>query len=278
MMVTADHDPEVRLQGLALGARDFITKPIASAEFLSRVQHLLEGRSRQLHMRSRNRALSHQLAEQAHQLEAAHLELLRHLGRAAEFRDNETSLHAVRMSEYAYELALAAGMGADDARELRHACPMHDIGKIGVPDHILLKPGRLTAEEFDVIKRHPQIGAEILAGHASAVVQTAQVVTLTHHERWDGTGYPRGLAGEDIPLVGRIAALCDVFDALTSSRPYKAAWSFEAAMAEIARGAGTQFDPRLVAAFLTIQPRIRELMATYADPPVAEAQPVPQAV
>jgi putative two-component system response regulator len=270
MAVTRRGDRADRLRALELGARDFVAKPLDRPEFLVRVHNLLEARCQYHKLRRRNHELSRRVAEQDHRLEASHLELLRHLGRAAEFRDNETSLHAVRMSEYAYEVAIAAGLGEALARQIRHACPMHDIGKIGVPDHILLKPGRLTSEEFGIIRQHPLIAGEILAGHASPVVQMARVIALTHHERWDGAGYPHGLAGTAIPIVGRVASLCDVFDALTSERPYKAAWRFDDAVAEIARGAGTQFDPAVVRAFLSVLPRIQELMRTYADPPSGE--------
>jgi HD-GYP domain-containing protein (c-di-GMP phosphodiesterase class II) len=197
-----------------------------------------------------NQVLEQRVRERTREIHETHLETIRRLGQAAESRDDDTGLHITRMSRLAHRLALAAGVGEEQAQMLLHASPMHDIGKIGIPDRILLKQGVLDPEEWEVMKTHTSIGAKILAGSNSRVVQMAEKIALYHHERWDGTGYPEGLAGEEIPLVARICAICDVFDALSSDRPYKGAWMIEEAREEIRRGSGTHFDPRLVEIFL----------------------------
>jgi putative two-component system response regulator len=187
------------------------------------------------------------------ELDHARAETLRQLAIAAEYRDDETYQHTERVGHVASRLALELGLPAGQVTLLRHAAPLHDVGKLAIPDCILLKPGRLTAEEFDVMKTHAELGARLLSSGSSRVLQTAAVIAATHHERWDGTGYPKGLAGDAIPLVGRIVAVADVFDALTHDRPYKEAWPVERACAEIERSAGGQFDPRVVAAFLGLR-------------------------
>lgn len=192
-------------------------------------------------------------------------ELTFSLARAGEFRDNETGHHVMRMSQMCEALALAAGQDAAWARTLRMASPLHDLGKIGVPDVILLKPGRLTPDEMAVMREHPRIGSEIVPDHPAAVIRMARRVALTHHERWDGTGYPAGLRGEEIPLEGRIAAVCDVYDALVSHRPYKRRWSPEEATRYLIDNRGAHFDPALVDAFLGILPVITRIQADLAD-------------
>lgn len=169
------------------------------------------------------------------------------------------------MGRYCYHLAISAGMPEAGVAELLNAAPMHDIGKVGIPDSILLKPGKLNSSEWEVMKSHTTIGAEILAGGVSALTQLAGVVALTHHERWDGSGYPNGLAGEDIPLEGRIAAICDVFDALTSERPYKKPWLVSEALDSIEEMSGLHFDPSLVAAFLNIEKEILDIRESLLD-------------
>jgi putative two-component system response regulator len=174
------------------------------------------------------------------------------LAHAVESRDGETGRHVWRMSSLCERVALALGLTAAEAEAMRHASALHDLGKIGIPDAILHKPGKLDADEWRLMQEHADRGGELLAGSPSALVQLAETIARTHHERWDGNGYPRGLAAEQIPLPGRIAAVCDVFDALLAERPYKPPWSFEDAVAEIERQAGTQFDPRVVRAFLGV--------------------------
>ena len=187
------------------------------------------------------------------------------LGRAAEYKDNETGTHVVRMSHYCRVLALALGFSEEYADDLMHAAPMHDIGKIGIPDSILLKPGRLTAEEFADMQRHPQIGARILGDCDSNLMQLASTVALYHHEKWDGSGYPHGMAGEDIPIAARIAALADVFDALTSKRPYKEAWTIEKTMDFIRAQKGKHFDPHLVELLEQEMDKILEIKKRWQD-------------
>lgn len=218
---------------------------------------------RRLHqaVRHQNRFLEEKVRERTKELQDSRLEVIHRLGRAAEYRDNDTGLHTIRMSRYAAALGRAAGMTEAECELLLHASPLHDVGKIAIPDRILLKPGKLDPDEWEVMKTHAAIGAELLAGSRSELMQMAETIALTHHEKWDGSGYPRGLKGEEIPLVGRICALCDVFDALTSERPYKKAWSVPEAMAEIERGSGTHFDPRLVELFKQILPEIMEIRA-----------------
>jgi HD-GYP domain-containing protein (c-di-GMP phosphodiesterase class II) len=183
-------------------------------------------------------------------LHAAQLELVARLAKAAESRDEDTGEHIERIGSMARRLALAIGVPAEEAEQLGHAAALHDVGKIAIPDAVLLKPGKLDAQEWEIMRSHAELGAEVLAGSASPVLQVAERIARTHHERWDGTGYPNGLAGEAIPLEGRIVAVCDVFDALTSRRPYKEPWPVEEALAELRRGAGSHFDPALVEAFL----------------------------
>jgi putative two-component system response regulator len=208
--------------------------------------------------------------ERTRELRDAQLEIAHRLAVAVEWRDAETGAHIDRMGRFCERLALAIGMGPSEAELLRHASALHDVGKVGIPDDILLKPGPLSAEEVVAIQRHTTIGGSILAGSSSTLVQTAHTIALSHHERWDGTGYPRGLRGEEIPLAGRICAVCDVFDALLSSRPYKEAWPIDEVIEEIARLGGTQLDPRLVDAFV---PMARELHAEGFPP--AEVRPAP---
>jgi CHASE2 domain-containing sensor protein len=210
------------------------------------VSHMLETIRRQ-HVGELNRLLEQEIRIRTSELRATELEVIQRLGQAVDSRDEDTGDHIGRMSQLCYRLALAAGVDAEAAEVLRHASAMHDVGKIAIPDAILRKPGPLTDEEWEVMKTHTTIGADLLAGSRSPLVQMGEVIARTHHERWDGTGYPAGLAGEGIPLVGRICAVADVFDALTSPRPYKHAWTVDEALEEIAAQSGKHFDPRLAA-------------------------------
>jgi len=258
IVLTAQDDGETRRKALSLGARDFITKPFTMDEVLLRVRNQLEVRSLQQSLEARVRARTEQLLKTQH-------EVLLRLGRAGEYRDNETGAHVLRMAHSCRLLALAAGLGLDHAETIFQASQMHDIGKIGIPDAVLLKKDRLEADEWEVMKRHVTISGEILADPSSDLLKLARVIALTHHERYDGTGYPDGLSGEDIPVEGRIAAICDVFDALTSVRPYKAAWSVDEAMAFLRTNAGQMHDPRLVTLFEGILPEIVALRDQFQD-------------
>jgi CHASE2 domain-containing sensor protein len=207
-----------------------------------------------------NEQLEQAVRERTEELRETQLEVVRRLAQAAESRDGETGQHIERMSLLCERLALAAGMSATEAELLRHASALHDIGKIGIPDRVLLKPDKLDAEEWEIMKSHAELGANMLADSRTELLQVAEVVARTHHERWDGTGYPAGLAGEEIPLVGRICTIADVFDAFTSARPYKKAWTVAEALAEIRRQSGRQFDPRMVEAFLGLFPEEAEAL------------------
>lgn len=201
-------------------------------------------------IRDQNVILERKVQERTAELNDTRLEIIRRLGIAAEYKDNETGLHIIRMSKMCQVLGKATGMTDKEAELLLNASPMHDIGKIGIPDRILLKPGKLDAEEWEIMQTHASIGADMLSGHPSDILGMAKEIALTHHEKWNGSGYPNGIKGDDIPLTGRICAVSDVFDALTSVRPYKKAWSVEDSVAEIERGKGAHFDPRLVDLFM----------------------------
>jgi putative two-component system response regulator len=252
LMLTADATPQVRKKALSAGAKDFLTKPFDAEELLLRVCNLLEARFYYLQVKNQNRILEVKVHERTQMLEQSQLETLERLARAAEFRDDDTGQHTYRVGHLSALLAEGLGLAEHRVEAIRRAAPLHDIGKIGIPDHILLKPGRLTPEEFDLIKTHTTIGAALLQESQSALARLAERIALTHHERWDGTGYPHRLKGEEIPIEGRIVAIVDVFDALTHERPYKKAWPVEAAIAEIKSQSGRQFDPAVVKAFLTL--------------------------
>jgi putative two-component system response regulator len=252
IFVTALSDAGDEAQGFELGAVDYIAKPVSPPVVRARVR-------------------THLSLVRMDELKASRLEIVQRLGRAAEYKDNETGQHVLRMSHYAQQLALAVGMAPREAEELLHAAPMHDVGKIGIPDHILLKPGALTAEEWTVMRSHTTIGADIIGQHASGLLQLAARIALAHHEKWDGSGYPHGLAGEEIPLEARIVAIADVFDALTSVRPYKKAWSIDDAVALLQRDAGKHFDPALVPAFIGILPQVLAIRARFSEVPLLAA-------
>jgi putative two-component system response regulator len=252
LVLTADATEETKRRALSVGARDFLTKPLDQIELLLRVRNLLQVQHLQDRLYEQNANLEDEVAERTRDLEQARLEILDRLAIAAEYRDDATQEHAWRLGRTSALLALGLGLPDRDVELIRRAAPLHDIGKIGIPDAILLKPGRLTDEEFEQIKTHTTIGAEILSGSRSPLLVMAERIALTHHERWDGRGYPRGLAGEQIPLPGRILAVADVFDALTHERPYKRAWPVPEAAAEILSQAGGQFDPDVVEAFLQL--------------------------
>ncbi len=266
VILTAQYDRNHLLQALTHGARDFIGKPFDRTELLMRVRNLLEAQLAHRLVHDQKAVLEEMVRARTEDLHQTRLQVVRRLGRAAEYRDNETGLHIVRMSQVSALLARSMGWGEDRCELMLHASPMHDIGKIGIADVILLKPGKLTVEEFEVMKTHASIGADMLAGDESDLLKLAHTIALTHHEKWDGSGYPAGLAGEAIALAGRIVAVADVFDALTSSRPYKKAWPVDEAVAFVRNGAGQHFDPEVVAHFMRRLPEIIAITEFHADP------------
>ncbi len=246
IFVTALSEVDNETRGLELGAVDYIGKPYHPGIVKARVR-------------------THLSLVQAQELRDTRLQIIQRLGTAAEFKDNETGLHVIRMSHFAQTLALAAGYSRYAADDLLHAAPMHDVGKIGIPDAILQKPGKLTDDEWQIMRQHTVIGAKIIGDHPTGLLHTAQIIALNHHEKWDGSGYPNGLAGEDIPHVARIVAITDVFDALTSERPYKRAWSVEDAVGLIRQQCNQHFDPELVGIFLDCLPEILKVRKRWAD-------------
>jgi len=264
LFVTAMGEEGDEAIGFELGAVDYISKPINSRLLRSRVKAHLRLHSRELSLESMVR-------ERTQSLMDAHRNALLQLGRAAEFKDNETGMHIERMSRYSCLLWQKLGMPEDDIDDFRLAAGMHDLGKIGIPDHVLLKPGQLDAEEWAIMSKHPEIGAKIAGKANSNLLVMVQQIALTHHEKWNGKGYPHGLKGEEIPLVGRIVALPDVFDALTSVRPYKPAWSVDRAMDLICSERGEHFDPQVVEAFEAVLPEVLRLKERFAEEPMEES-------
>jgi putative two-component system response regulator len=260
LVLTADVTHPTRLRALEMGARDFLTKPFDQVEVVTRIRNMLEVRLLHNRLRDQNAVLEQKVRERTQELVETRLEIIHRLGRAAEYRDKGTGLHILRISHISAALGRAAGLPNEQREIIMSASPMHDIGKIGIPDSILLKQGKLDGEEWEVMKTHTTIGAELLAGHDSILMSAAASIALTHHERWDGNGYPRGLQAEAIPMEGRIVALADVFDALLSERPYKKAWPMDAALQEIDALAGKAFDPVLVEALHRGLPEIREIV------------------
>ncbi|MCL1074553.1 response regulator [Shewanella dokdonensis] len=258
IFVTALSEDADETLGFQLGAVDYITKPVSAPIVQARVKNHLA-------LYDQKRLLEQQVQERTHELRETRLEIIRRLGRAAEYKDNETGLHVIRMSNYARLLAIQLGLPERFCELVYNAAPMHDVGKIGIPDAILRKPGKLDAEEWVIMKRHAEFGAEIIGEHPDPLLQLSRSIALTHHEKWDGSGYPKGLTGEAIPIEGRIVAVADVFDALTSVRPYKQAWSTADAMAYIEEQAGKHFDPELVRQFREILPQVTDVRDQYPE-------------
>ncbi len=230
-------------------AKDFISTPINQKEFLFRLHHLIKGYLAQVELESYNKTILAAVKQRNQALKETQIEIIECLGYAAEFRDSETGMHTIRVGLYARCMAKALGMSDKESESLLFSAPMHDVGKIGIPDKILLKPGQLTDKEWSIMKQHTEIGASILNRSKNNLLQQAGLIALTHHEKWNGSGYPNGLSGTDIHLYGRIVAIVDVFDALTMERPYKKAWSVEDAVNLINEESGKHFDPTLVDIF-----------------------------
>lgn len=249
LVLTSDHTRDAKRRALSGGAKDFLTKPLSPSEVRLRVRNLLETRFLHRALQEHADHLEERVRRRTAALEEARLQTLHRLARAAEYRDDDTGQHTRRVGRSAARIAEALGWGSKAVAKIRLAAPLHDVGKIGIPDSILLSTRRLTAEEFAVMKTHCIIGADLLSSPDVPLLGLAAEIALNHHEKWDGTGYPNGLGGEEIPMSGRIVAVADTFDALTHARPYKKAWSVEAALEEIRRDAGHSFDPAVVAAF-----------------------------
>ena len=263
VMVTVHDDRKVRYAALDAGITDFLTKPVDARECLARCRNLLTLRRQQLALEDRGRHLEHMVEDATREVREREKETLLRLARAGEFRDEGTGTHLIRMSRYSRLIAAALALDADEAETVELAAPLHDIGKIGIPDQILLKPGKLDAREWTVMRRHPVIGHDILKGSASKYVRMGALIALGHHEKYDGSGYPNGLEGDHIPVCARIVAVADVYDALTSVRPYKAAWPSAQALDYVASQAGKHFDPRMVEAFLGSKVEVLKIQSEW---------------
>ncbi len=274
IFLTALNSTEDERKGFEAGAVDFINKPFQPETLLARVRTHLALYAQERHLDGLVRERTAALEAKTVELESTRLQVIRQLGRAAEFKDDDTGTHVIRMSHYSRLLAEAAGLSSDRVDLIYKASPMHDIGKLGIADSILKKPGKLTDEEFAAMQKHPAIGAGIIGRQGSELLEVARVVALTHHEKWNGRGYPRGKVGEDIPIEGRIVAIADVFDALTSTRPYKPAWTIERTLEVMTKDAGTHFDPSLIPVFFERLPDILAVKQQYGEESVA---PVPEA-
>jgi len=265
LMVTANHETELRHQALQTGVTDFLNKPLDNTEFLARARNMLALRKSNKSLSDRAAWLADEVRKATAQIVEREQETIFCLARAAEYRDPETGAHIQRMAHYSKHIARVLKLSVEQQDLLLESAPMHDIGKVGTPDLILLKPGKLTEAEFSIMKQHAVIGYEVLNASNSPLLKVAAEIAHTHHEKFDGNGYPRGLSGNDIPLFGRIVAVADVFDALTSERPYKKAWSFEQAIQLLRDGAGKHFDPACVEAFLTDFDEVISIKEKFID-------------
>lgn len=272
VMVTALQEVEDRIRALEAGADDFLTKPVDKTEIRARVASLVKVKAYNDYMRNYSRKLEEEVArrtrdlrEALEKIKAMSLEALYRLTRAAEYKDEDTGAHIQRMSHYSAAIARTMGLNDQTVEFILYAAPMHDIGKIGIPDRILLKPGKLTEEEWGIMKQHTIIGGRILEGSKAGYIRLGEIVALTHHEKWDGSGYPLGLKGTKIPLVGRIVAIADVFDALMSKRPYKEAFSLEKSHGILREGRGGHFDPAVVDAFFASEREIERIRKEFQD-------------
>lgn len=262
LVLTADASQQTRHDALEAGARDFLTKPLDHIDVLLRIRNLLHTRDLQIALQAHNELLDAKVRHRTGELDQARLEAFEKLALAAEYRDDETREHTRRVGHVARLLALELGLDPGDAEILAQVAPLHDLGKIAIPDAILLKPGRLDDAEFAAMREHAAIGAQIMSGSDSPLFTMGSEIALSHHERWDGSGYPNGVAHQQIPLSARIVSLADAFDAITHERPYKPPWPLEKALAETRRCSGSQFDPDIVAAFLRLDhPNLLKLPA-----------------
>lgn len=265
LMITANDQKQIRYRALDAGATDFLAKPVDKVEFMARANNMLQlGASRKA-LADRAAWLADEVRKATYEIVQRERETVIRLSKAAEYRDPETGAHILRMAHYSELIAKGLGMPKADQELLLEAAPMHDIGKVGIADNILLKPGRLTPEEFEVMKLHAVFGYEILKGSSSRVLQAGAEIARDHHEKFDGSGYPNGVAGKAIPIFSRIVAVADVFDALTSERPYKKAWTLERASEHIKASAGTHFDPQCVAVFFSNWDAVLDIKQRFTD-------------
>ncbi|MBN1834304.1 MAG: response regulator [Spirochaetales bacterium] len=283
IIVTGSDDTEARLEGLRLGADEFLLKPPHIAELTVRVRSLVQVKAYHDHLLNYQKELEERVEKRTRELrqtlaalskandrlKRSSLNTIYCLSRAAEYKDEETAAHIQRMGDYARVISGQLGGNEEEREMLLYATPMHDIGKIGIPDRILLKPGKLDADEWKIMQQHTTMGAQILTVEANGFLGIARAIALSHHEKWDGSGYPEGLKGEAIPLPGRIAAVADVFDALSSKRPYKQAFSLEESARTVAEGRGSHFDPQVVDAFLAAKDKIFTIRAEHDDAEVS---------
>ncbi|MCH8156463.1 MAG: response regulator [Nitrospinae bacterium] len=272
IMISALDEMTNIVRCIELGAVDYLVKPFNPTLLKARIDSALGAkrmRDQEDNYRKQieeyNLKLEDRVRERTQEVESTRLEIIQRLGRAAEYRDNETGMHVIRMSHFSATIGRAAGLTKEECEMLLNASPLHDLGKIGVPDHILLKPGKLDDDEWKIMKTHPGIGGKILSKSNSDLLKMAETIALVHQEKWDGSGYPKGLKGEEIPFFGRIVAIADVFDALTTERPYKKAWPVEKAVALIEEESGKHFDPQLVPIFKNILPEILEIKEKFAE-------------
>lgn len=257
IFVTAKDQEGDEVMGFSVGAVDYITKPISPSIVKARIKTHIA-------LADQKRGLEIEVMEKTREINDTRLEIIKKLGRAAEFKDNETGMHVERMSRYSYLIAKEYGLEESQCILLMNAAPMHDIGKIGIPDNVLKKAARLDSDEWKIMEGHSEIGAEILGDSKSELIGTAKILAMQHHERWDGTGYPKGIKGEEINIFARITAVADVFDALTSRRPYKQGWPIQEAVDYIKSESGEQFDPKVVEAFEKALPKIIEIKEKYS--------------
>ncbi len=276
LVLTAKADAETKHRALRSGAKDYLTKPFDRIEVGHRIRNMLEVRILYNRQRQQRQRVEAEVRKRTEELRDTQFEFIRQLGRAGEYRDNETGMHVRRMSKGCQTLGRSLGFSEERSELILYASPMHDVGKIGIPDSILLKPGRLEPAEWEIMKTHVDIGAEILSDHPSEIIRLARTIAWSHHEKWDGSGYPKCLKGSEIPIEGRIAAVCDVFDALTSRRPYKEPWPVDRAMRFMTENSAEFFDPKVVDHFVEIKTEIFQIREQYpdSDGPDAESAPV----
>jgi len=274
ILVTALRSIEDRVRGIDAGCDDFLSKPVDKTELIARVSSLLRVKAYNDLVKNYQTQLERDVAARTvelkkafEQLKASSMDTIYRLSMAMEYKDEDTGAHIKRMSRYAAAVARKMGLHEPQLETILLAAPLHDLGKLGIPDAVLLKPGKLDAQEWEIMKKHSKIGADILKGSSAGYINLAETIARSHHEKWDGTGYPDGLKGTKIPIVVRCCSIADVFDALTSRRPYKEPFSVEEALKIISDGRGSHFDPAVVDAFFAIQPEILEIKREFADEP-----------